>query len=428
MKNSIVKLECIDITVDFYGVCKYEGLVVFVKGLIPGEIADVKITKVKNKIAYGIIDKLIKKSDYRIAEPCPVAYKCGSCDIQYIDYNYQLVLKQKLLKTTFKNMNVDAQILDVLPSPNKYSYRNKIQVPVNDDKIGYYRTHSNDIVEFDKCFITNDSNGLILSDIKELIRDYKITNYIRHIAIREASEGIMVCFVSNTLDIPNINDIVKTLISKHSSIKSILLNLNTKDTNVIFGDLDKCLYGDEYIVDKCNDISYMIPLRSFYQINTLQMKNLYDLVISEGKLNNKDNVLDLFCGIGTISLYIAKYVNTVLGVEIVDKSIEYANKNKELNNIHNVSFIKGNANSINDYLKDYNTIIVDPPRKGLDQQLINDICNSSINKVIYISCNQATLARDIKLFSDSYKIGNVRPVDMFPQTKHIESITVLTKK
>lgn len=428
MKNNIVKLECIDITVDFYGVCKYEGLVVFVKCLIPGEIANVKIIKVKNKIAYGIIDKLIKKSEHRIKEPCPIAYKCGSCDIQYIAYDYQLSLKHKLVETTFNNMKLATEILPVLPSPKIYSYRNKIQVPVNVDKIGYYRAHSNDIVDFDKCYIADDLAEPIFLDIKRLIKKYDLSSYIRHIVIRNTKKEMMVCLVSNAITIPHINEVIDFLSDKYSMIKSILININNKDTNVIFGNQDYCLYGNDYIIDNVNDISYMIPLRSFYQVNSLQMKNLYDLVISEGNLNINDSVLDLFCGIGTISLYISKYVSKVLGIEIIDKSIEYANKNRELNHIENVEFIKGDANDIEKYLGDFNVIIVDPPRKGLEQKLIVDICNSSVNKLIYISCNQATLARDIKLLSDKFTIEKVKPIDMFPQTKHIESISILTRK
>lgn len=428
MKNSIIKLRCIDITVDFYGVCKYEGLVVFVKGMIPGEIANVKITKVKNRIAYGIIDSLIEKSTHRIKEPCKIAYKCGGCDVQHIGYDYQLVLKKKLIENTFRNMKLDINILDPIPSKDNYSYRNKIQVPVFENKVGYYRNHSNDIVEFDKCLINHDIDNDILMDIKSFIINNDISNQIRHIVIRNVTDGIMVCIVANTYDVTNIDILKNTLLSKYPSIKSILINLNNKRTNIIFGDDDKCIYGDEFVIDKCNDLVYKIPLRSFYQVNSNQMKELYDLIIKNGDLKKDDNVLDLFCGIGTISLYISKYVNKVLGIEIVDKSIEYANLNKEVNNINNVDFVLGDANSISDYSKDYNTVIVDPPRKGIDNKLVDTLINSQIDKIIYISCNQATLARDLKLLSNSFQMDAVQPVDMFPQTKHIESITVLKRK
>lgn len=428
MKNQILTLRCIDFTVDFYGVCKYEGLVIFVKGLMLDEVANVKILKIKNKIAFGIIDELIEKSKYRIKEPCPVAYKCGGCDIQYIDYNYQLVLKKRLIENTLKHTHLDLKVLDTIGSDDVYSYRNKIQVPVSNDKVGYYRNHSNDIVEFDNCFITNDISNSILKDIKKLIIKYSISTYIKHVVIRNSIDEYMVCLVCNTFDIPYIDEIVTTITNKYSQIKSFMLNLNVSDTNVIFGDFDKCIFGNEYLIDKVDDLSFMIPLRSFYQINSKQMKKLYDYVIKVGELNRNDRVLDLFCGIGTISLYISKYVKEVLGVEINEKSIEYANKNKLINNVANADFIQMDANKISDYINKYDTIILDPPRKGINGELVDSLIHSSVKKIIYVSCNQATLLRDIDLLKEYFVIGNIQPLDMFPQTKHIECIVCLKRR
>lgn len=428
MKNTILTLKCIDITVDFYGVCKHEGLVIFVKGLIPDEIANVKIIKIKNKIAFGIIDELIERSKYRIKEPCSIAYKCGGCDIQYIDYDYQLVLKKKLIESTVKHTSLNLKVLDTIASDDVYSYRNKIQVPVSNNKIGYYRNHSNDIVEFDNCCITYDINNSILSFVKKILSSYSISSYIKHIVIRNSFDEIMVCFVCDSFNIPHIDEIVDLIISNYPMIKSFMLNLNTADTNVIYGEEDKCLFGNEYLVDKVDNLSFMIPLRSFYQINSKQMKKLYDYVIKVGDLQKTDRVLDLFCGIGTISLYISKYVKEVLGVEINEKSVEYANKNKEINIINNVDFLKLDANKISDYINSFDTIILDPPRKGINKELVASLTSSVVKKIIYVSCNQATLLRDLELLKDSYNIGDIQPLDMFPQTKHIECIVCLTKK
>lgn len=428
MKNQILRLQCIDMTVDFYGVCKNDGLVIFVKGLIIDEIADVKVIKETKNLSYGIIEKLIVKSKYRIKEPCPVAYKCGGCDIQHIDYNYQLVLKKNLIEKTFINAKLNVKVLDVIHSDQNLNYRNKIQVPVKGSLIGYYRNHSNDIVEFDDCYISSVVGNIVLLSIKKIINKYDINDYIRHIVIRNSSKDIMVCFVVNNYDIPNIYDVVNDIISIHSDIKSIIFNLNNVDTNVIYGKENKVLYGEPYITDKIDEYKYMIPLTSFYQVNYHQMVNLYRLIIDNGSLNINDSVLDLFCGIGTISIYISKYVKKVLGIEIVKKSIEYANKNKQLNNIDNIEFILADANIIDKYVNDYNVVIVDPPRKGISSKLIDTLNMSSFNKIIYISCNQATLARDLKRLSSKYLIAYTQPIDMFPQTKHIESITILTKK
>lgn len=428
MKNTILKLKCIDITVDFYGVCKHEGLVIFVKGLIPDEVANIKIIKIKNTIAFGIIDELIEKSKYRIKEPCPVAYKCGGCDIQYIDYNYQLVLKKRLIENTINHTHLNLKVLDTIGSDDIYSYRNKIQVPVSNNKMGYYRNHSNDIVEFDNCFITSDISNSILRDIKKFIIEYSISTYIKHVVIRNSINEYMVCLVCNTFDIPHIDEIVKNITNNYPEVKSFMLNLNTSDTNVIYGDLDKCLFGNEYLIDEVNDLSFMIPLRSFYQINSKQMRKLYDHIIKVGELSRNDKVLDLFCGIGTISLYISKYVKEVLGIEINKKSIEYANKNKSLNNIVNANFIQMDANKVSDYINKYDTIILDPPRKGINGELVDSLIHSSVNKIIYVSCNQATLLRDLDLLKDFFDIGNIQPLDMFPQTKHTECIVCLKRK
>lgn len=415
-------------TVDFYGICKKDGLVIFVKGLIIDELADVKIIKETKNIAYGIINELIVKSKYRVKEPCAVSNKCGGCDIQHIDYNYQLVLKKKLIENTFRNAKIKAKVLDVVPSISNYNYRNKIQVPVKGSSIGYYRSHSNDIVEFDNCYISSIKVNNVFNCIKNIINKYNINNDIRHIVIRDSLTDIMVCFVVRKYNIPYINEVVNEIKNISKDIKSIILNLNDKDTNVIYGKESRVLYGNPYIIDAVNEYKFMIPLESFYQINTKQMVNLYDLIIKNGLLNVNDSVLDLFCGIGSISIYISRYVKRVLGVEIVEKSIEYANKNKLLNNIDNVDFVLGDANNIEYYAKDYNVVIIDPPRKGINYNLVNTLNTIKFNKIIYVSCNQATLARDLQLLNESYSFSYTQPIDMFPQSKHIESITVLTRR
>lgn len=429
MKNQIVKVKCIDITVDFYGVCKYEGLVIFVKGMLPDEEGDVKIIKIKKNIAYGIIDSLTVKSKYRIKETCPIAYKCGGCDIEHAEYRYQLILKKNLIINTFKNMKLDLCVNDVVSASYNYEYRNKMMVPVFNHKVGFYRNHSNDIVEFDNCYIESKISNLILNDLKILLDKFYVFDIVRHIVIRTNNDRseYMVCLVIYRND-ESFNDISREICSKYGLVKSFYLNINNDDTNVILSNNSILLSGNDYINDNTLGLSFRIPLNSFYQINNEQMLKLYQKIVEVASFNINDRVLDLFCGIGTISLYVSKYVKEVLGIELVKQSIDYANINKDLNHIVNVKFIHGDANIIDRYISNYNVAIIDPPRKGINSKLISTLINSSLDKVVYVSCNPATLARDLSLLKDYFTFSNLTPIDMFPNTKHIECVILLTRK
>lgn len=415
-------------TVDFYGVCKYEGLVIFVKGMLPDEEGDIKIINIKKNIAYGIIDKLIVKSKYRVKEPCPIAYKCGGCDLEHANYEYQLILKKNCLINTFRNMKLDININDVIGANNNFKYRNKMMVPVSDNKIGFYRNHSNDIVEFENCLIETDLSNNIIKDLKILLEKYNLFNIVRHIVIRCNSDltEFLVCIVSNNND-DNFKAITKELCSKYNEIKSFYININNKKTNVILGDKSILLNGNEYLNDNILDLNFMIPLNSFYQVNCEQMVSLYKKVVEVANFSKNENVLDLFCGIGTISLYISRFVKHVYGVELVKESIDYAAKNRDLNNIKNVDFVLGDANNIDKYIKGIDTVIIDPPRKGINKNLIDTLINSSVKKIVYVSCNPATLARDLSLLKNDFKFSELYPVDMFPNTKHIESVVSLER-
>lgn len=423
MKNEIIRDKCVDISVDGFGIVKHNGLVIFVKGMIPDEIADIKIIAEKKNYSIGIIDKLIEKSKYRIESQCPISYKCGGCDYRYIEYNYQLSLKHNLLKNTLKGFNVN----EIIADDNPIYYRNKVQVPVKDKKIGFYRKYSNDIVEFADCLIESKLANDIICDLKQIIIENNIDKYIRHIIIKHAfgTDEIMLGFVVNDINV-DFSNIVSIITKKYSNIKSINLNLNNKDTNVILGDLEKNIYGKPYINDIFDGIKVKLSLKSFYQVNYYQMLKLYSLILKLSNISNNDNVLDLFCGIGTISLYLARYAKHVTGVEIVKDAIDNAKDNAITNNINNVDFILANANNNMDgYLINKDIVILDPPRKGVSSDLINSIINSKISKIIYVSCNPATLARDLELFKTKYDIGDIQPVDMFPYTTHVECVAKL---
>lgn len=426
MKNTIVRTKCIDMSVDGQGITKADDLVIFVKGMITGEVADVKIIAKKKNYAYGIIDKLIVESPYRIKPKCPIAYKCGGCDYWHIDYNYQLQLKKNVLINTLKNYHV----LDIIADENPYYYRNKVQIPVKDHKMGFYRKYSNDVVVFDDCLIESKIANEIIKDLKDILVNNKVDKHFRHILIKHAkkTDEVMIGFIVNTFDI-DLDKIINYLTNKYKSIKSIILNLNDEDTNVILGKQEKLLYGRDYIYDVYDGIKVKISLKSFYQVNYDQMLKLYAKVREFAEVGDDDKVLDLYCGIGTISLYMSRFVKHVTGVEIVEAAINNAKDNAKLNNINNVDFVLADANkNMDEYIKDKDLVILDPPRKGISKQLIESLINNNTKKIVYVSCNPATLNRDLDLLSEYYNISDIQPVDMFAWTTHLECITVLNRK
>ena len=430
MKNEIVRAKCIDMSVDGQGIAKADDLVVFVKEMIVGEEAYVKIIAEKKNYAFGIIDKLINESPYRRKSDCPISYKCGGCDYRYIDYDYQLVLKKKQLEQTFKNFNLDIKLDDVVKCDDPMYYRNKTQVPVKDHQFGFYRKYSNDIVEFDECYIETRLANDILKDLKKLLVEARLDKYLRHILIKHAlgTKEVMIGLIVNSFE-ADFSEVVNEIVAKYKNIKSIILNLNDKDTNVVLGTKEKTIYGNDYIIDEFEGLKFKISLKSFYQVNYHQMIKLYKLVQQKAELNKESKVLDLYSGIGTISLFLANKCKEVTGVEVIEPAVNNAIENAKLNNITNASFILDDArNPLDKYIKDKDVVIVDPPRKGLNNTLINSIIESKIERIVYVSCNPATLARDLTLLKDTYNIGTITPVDMFPSTTHVECVVGMQRK
>ena len=426
MKNDILRATCIDMSVDGQGIAKANDLVIFVKGMIVGETADVKIIAEKKNYAFGIIDKLIEESPYRIKSDCPISYKCGGCDYRYINYNYQLQLKKKVLDNTLKGFIVN----DIIPDDNPYYYRNKVQIPVKEHQMGFYRKFSNDVVVFDDCLIESKIANEIIKDLKVILVEKKVDKYFRHILIKHAqgTDEVMVGFIVNKFDL-NLDDVVKFLIDKYSNIKSIILNLNDRDTNVILGTDEKVLYGNDYINDIYDGIKVKLSLKSFYQVNYNQMLKLYAKIKEFSGVTKEDDVLDLYCGIGTISLYLARYAKHVTGVEIVEPAIINAKDNAKMNNLNNTDFILADASkNMDQYIKDKDIVVVDPPRKGISNELINSLVSNGIKKIVYVSCNPATLARDLGLLSEHYNVKQIQPVDMFPWTTHVECVVGMQRK
>ena len=426
MKNQIVRAKCIDMSVDGQGIAKAGDLVVFVKEMIVGEEADVKIIAEKKNYAFGIIDKLIVESPYRIKSDCPISYKCGGCDYRYINYDFQLKLKKDVLINTLKDFKVN----DIIKDDNPYYYRNKVQIPVKDHQMGFYRKFSNDVVVFDDCLIESKIANEIIADLKKILIEAKLDKYFRHILIKhgKGTNEVMVGFIVNSFDIA-LSNVVDYLVSKYPNIKSIIMNLNDKDTNVILGKEEKVLYGNDYIYDIYDGIKVKLSLKSFYQVNYEQMLKLYAKIKEFSNVSKNDDVLDLYCGIGTISLYMARFAKHVTGVEIVEAAVNNARDNAKMNNMNNVDFVLADASkNMDEYIKGKDIVIVDPPRKGISKELIDSIIKNDIKHLVYVSCNPATLARDLDILKQHYNIGEIQPVDMFGFTTHVECVTVLNKK
>ena len=426
MKNEIIRCKCVDMSVDGQGIARSGQLVVFVKGLIKGEEADVKIIAEKKNYSYGIIDRLISVSPYRIESDCPIAYKCGGCDYRHISYDYQLELKKEVLRNTFR----DYEVADVMRCDDPFYYRNKVQIPCREHKMGFYRKFSNDIVEFDDCYIESRIANDMIRDLKELILHTKAEDKIRHILIKhgKGSGEIMLSFIVNDLN-ADLSKTVETMVEKYPMIRSVIANLNDKKTNVILGDEEKLLYGRDYIYDEFDGIKVKLSLKSFYQVNHSQMLKLYVKAKELSEVGKDSRVLDLYCGIGTISLYLCRYAKHVTGVEIIEAAVNNARDNASLNGFDNADFILADAGKGMDaYLKDMDIVILDPPRKGISRELINSLIANRIKKIVYVSCNPATLARDLELLKENYDIGTIYPVDMFPYTIHTECVTSLNLK
>ena len=426
MKNDIVRCRCVDMSVDGQGIARAGDLVVFVKGMIKGEEADVRIIAEKKNYSYGIIDRLISASPYRVEPDCKIAYKCGGCDYRHIAYEYQLQLKQDVLNNTFKDFKVN----EIIPCDDPYYYRNKVQIPCRDHKMGFYRKFSNDIVEFDDCFLELQDANQIIRDLKNILIGKPYEKMVRHVLIKKAvgTGEIMVAFIVRDMGI-DLSDIVSFLTEKYPDIRSIIMNLNDKETNVILGLEEKVIYGSDHICDVFDGIRVNLSLKSFYQVNYGQMLKLYRKIRELSGVSENDRVLDLYCGIGTISLYLCRYAKHVTGVEIVEAAVADAKENAKLNGFDNTDFILADASKNMDvYLKDRDIVIVDPSRKGISQDLIASLKGNRVKRIVYVSCNPATLARDLQLLQDTYDVGEICPVDMFPFTVHTENVVSLTIK
>lgn len=428
-KNEIVEVVCLDLSDLGAGICRVNNEVVFVYDLLPSEVAKIKIIKTYSKYAIGKVIERIVDSPARQKEPCPVARWCGGCQLQEVRYEDQLVFKNEWLKKLFPQENLQP----IIGSDLDLFYRNKAQFPMqvvdHEVKMGFYRLHSNSIVDTYECLIQNDGINEIYGLLKDEIREEEAEG-LRHLFIRvsqKTREGQVVWIGSSEKKLHRLNTL---LLKNFPWIKSIVFNYNRRQDNVILGDEYKVLYGKDWILEECLGNLVRLHFKSFFQVNPKQMEVLYQIAIDLADLKKSDRCIELYAGTGTIGMAISKYVKEVIGVEIVPEAVENAKANVELNGIENCHYICQDASQfVKAFKKRCDVLFVDPPRKGMSEEGIGQIKEISPRKVVYISCNPKTLKRDIERFDlIGYSCSILQPVDMFPYTTGIECVALLTKK
>ena len=448
-KNDYIDVVFEDLTHEGSGVAKVEGYPIFVPYGLPGEKAKIKVTKLNKGYGFGRLMELYEESGDRVEPPCPIYKQCGGCQLQHLSYEGQLKAKEKMVRELMTRIGKleEVNVHPVLGMVEPWNYRNKAQVPVGEMEgglvAGFYAKRSHEIINMDECLIQFTENDEMIRLVKGICEKHGVKAYnekqhkgtLRHIMVRtgQVTGELMVVLVTRTPDMPNRRKIIEEIVEAVPNITSIIQNVNTKRTNVILGDQTITLWGADVITDYIGDIKFEISPRSFYQVNPVQTKVLYDKTLEYADLSGHETVIDAYCGIGTISLFLAKKAKKVYGVEIVPEAIEDARKNAGLNGITNVEFEVGEAETVipNWYKKGITAdcLVVDPPRKGCDENLLKTIAAMKPKKVVYVSCNPATLARDLRYLEDNgYKTVEVQPVDMFPQTMHVECISQLILK
>ena len=447
-KNEYYDVVFEDFTHDGAGVAKIDGFPIFVPNGLPGEKAKVKVVKVKKGYGFGRLIELYEKSEDRMDAACPIYKQCGGCQLQHIRYEGQLKAKYKHVKEVLARIGKieHATVHPVLGMNDPWRYRNKAQVPVGEREgglvAGFYKERSHDIIDMDACLIQQEMNDIVVQTVKQICEQYNIPAYneqthkgvLRHIMARygATTKEVMVVLITRTEELPHKKKIVEAIVQRVPNVKSIVQNINPKRTNVIMGDHTRVLWGSEYMYDYIGDIRFAISARSFYQVNPEQTKVLYEKALEYAELTGKETVIDAYCGIGTISLFLAKNARKVYGVEIVPEAIADAKRNAELNGMTNVEFAVGEAEVIIPKWYEQGVradcIVVDPPRKGCDESLLQTMITMRPKRIVYVSCNPATLARDLRILEDGgYKTIEVQPVDMFPHTMHVECVAKLER-
>ncbi|NSF26681.1 23S rRNA (uracil(1939)-C(5))-methyltransferase RlmD [Blautia wexlerae] len=449
-KNDLVTLEIEDCGIDGEGIGKADGFTVFVKDAVIGDTVTAKIIKAKKNYGYGRLMEVLKPSPYRVEPKCEFARQCGGCQLQALSYDQQLVFKTNKVKGHLERIGgfTDIPMEPIIGMDELFHYRNKAQFPVGRNKegkivTGFYAGRTHNIIENRDCALGVAENKEVLDRVIAHMEKYGIEPYneatgkglVRHVLIRYGyfTKEVMVCLILNGNKIPKEEQLVKSL-CEIPGMTSITINVNKKHSNVILGEEIRLLWGQEYITDRIGDISYQISPLSFYQVNPMQTQKLYAKALEYADLHGEETVWDLYCGIGTISLFLAQKAKFVRGVEIVPAAIENAKENAKLNGLENTEFFVGKAEEVlpREYKKNgvyADVIVVDPPRKGCDETLLETMIEMNPERIVYVSCDSATLARDLKYLCErGYELRKVCPVDQFGMTVHVETVVLLSHK
>lgn len=438
-KNDELEVEIIDYGANGEGIAKIDGYTIFVIGALKNEKCKIHITKVLKSHAFAKVVEIIEKSKYRVESDCKTFPRCGGCALRHISYDETLKIKQENVQNLVNKMMTNKiKVSDTIGMEDSCYYRNKAIYPVSKDgKVGIFAARSHEVIPFEECKIQTKYSQEIA---KYVVKNWNGTFYneetckgtLRNIMIREGFKTgeVMLVLVENGLN-ENALDIEK-LVEKFPRVKTVIANINKKNTNVVLSYENKVLFGDGVIEDYIGEYKFKISANSFYQVNPVQTEKIYNLAIEKARLNKEDVLCDLYCGIGTIGIFASKYVKKVYGIEIVPQAIIDAKENAKLNNVENAEFIEGDVEKAFDKLLKQNVkpnvVIVDPPRKGMDEKTISNLNALKLERLVYVSCNPATLVRDLELLSKVYKVENITPVDNFCYSTHVENIAVLSIK
>ncbi|QGU96193.1 23S rRNA (uracil(1939)-C(5))-methyltransferase RlmD [Clostridium bovifaecis] len=449
------------------GIAKIDNYTIFVQGALLGEKVKVKIIKLKKSFAYGKLLEVLEQSDYRTEPVCNIYKQCGGCGLQHLSYSGQLEFKKSRVKDALErigklkvcnqlpvacqgelNGREEGIVLhDTIGMEEPYRYRNKVQLPVGEEngeiKIGFYALRSHNIIDMSTCHIQDEVGERVVALTKQWMKEHNLKAYneqkdtgiIRHIMIRRGfnTKEVMVVVVTKTKELPYREEFVRLIKENIEEITSIIQNVNNKKTNVILGEENITLFGKDHISDYIGEFKFNISPLSFFQVNPLQTEVLYSKALEYASLTGKEVVFDAYCGTGTISLFLSQKAKKVYGVEVVEQAIENARVNARVNKVNNVEFIVGQSEEvIPELIRDgvkADVVVVDPPRKGCERILLEAIAQMKPERVVYVSCDPGTLARDLSILGElGYKTIEVQPVDMFPQTPHVETVCLIRQE
>ncbi|MEJ7148983.1 23S rRNA (uracil(1939)-C(5))-methyltransferase RlmD [Staphylococcus warneri] len=448
-KNDVLTGQVVDLTHEGHGVVKIDRYPIFIPNTLIDEKIEYKVIKVKKNFAIGKLIKVITESDARVEPPCIYYYKCGGCQLQHMSYQAQLNMKKEQVVNLFhrKAKFTNTVIKDTVGMEDPWRYRNKSQIPVGLSKdqqpiMGFYRQRSHDIIDMESCLIQDQQHQQVMNDLKQLISELNISVYnektkkglLRHLVVRTGhyTNQLMIILVTNGKAFKQAESLVDALVRKYPNVTSIKQNINDAHSNVIMGPQSITLYGEEEIEDQLSEVTFNISDQSFYQINSHQTEKLYQQALDYAQLTGDEIVLDTYCGIGTIAIYMAENARHVYGVEVVPSAINDANQNATKNQLENTTFVCGKAEEVILKWKAEgirpDVVMIDPPRKGCDETFLETILELNPKRIVYISCNPSTQQRDAHILNHQYDLKEITPVDMFPQTTHIETVALFERK